>query len=161
MHDPFDRRISFGGVALVRGRLKKHFSAWKSIELALDHLLRSNDCFDKAPFLWIGLTYRYGIKNDLKLEFKRIDKKYGDLDVLLELDMEILLWADKNNLDLLHDIFMIAALEALIQIGRKYKLSHTDLFISERAKYGNIPDTTEECENYCRIGKSEMRPTFF
>lgn len=97
--------------------------------------------------MWVGLIYRYGTKNDLKVEFKRIDKKYGDLPVAVELDMKILMWADKHNLQLLHDIFMIAALEALIQVCDKYKLPK-EIIVQERQKYGSIPNTVEECEAY-------------
>lgn len=53
----------------------------------------------------------------------------------------------KNNLNLLHDIYMIAALEALLQVCKKYKLP-MDVIEIERAKYGNIPNTIEECEGY-------------
>lgn len=147
MHDPFDRRIGFISVALVKGRIKNDMGFWKEIKPEIDNLLRENNVFKKAPFLWVGLNYRYGIKNDLKLEFQRINKKYGDLGVALELDMNILKWADENNLTLLKDIFMIAALEALLQVCDKYKLPKEAIAL-ERAKYGNIPSTIEECESY-------------
>ncbi len=151
MHDPFDRRVSCGGVALVMGRLRNDGKMWKKVfNETLDAIIRKNDLFKGQPFLWVSVMYRYGIKNDLKVEFKRLtklDKAYGVLRVALELDMEILMWADQNNLDLLHDIFMIAALEALLQVCDKYKLPK-EVLIAEREKYGNIPNTIEECENY-------------
>jgi hypothetical protein len=145
MHDPFDRRLGFGGVALVFGRMRNAGKAWVKIEESLDPLIRNNNLFKESPFLYVQLIFRYGIKNELKLEFKRINKKYGDLGISLELDMEILMWADKNNLELLHDIFMVSVLEALIQVAKKYKLPD-ELFIKERAKYNDIPNTIEECE---------------
>lgn len=147
MHDPFDRRVGFIGVALVKGRLRNSMKSWEEIEILLDKLIRQNNLFEGAPFLWVGIDFMYGIKNDLKVKFSRPNKKYGDLPVSLELDMKILQWADQNNLNLLHDIFMIAALEALIQVGQKYKLS-IEPFVEERAKYGNIPNTIKECEEY-------------
>lgn len=153
MHDPFDRRIGFSGIALVLGRLKNAGKILTDLQKALTLFLKVHGYFKDTPFLWVGLTFLYGIKNNLSLEFEKINKKYGDLGVALELDMEILQWADKNNLDLLHDIFMIAALEALIQVGVKYKLP-IDVFIQERSKYGNIPNTIEECEVY----SSKIRP---
>jgi hypothetical protein len=147
MHDPFDRKIGFVGVALVKGRVKNGIKSRKGIEIQLDNVIRVNTIFNGAPFLSVLLVYRYGIKNDFKLEFKRINKKYGDLDVALELDMQILQWADQSNLDLLHDIFMIAALEALLQVCDKYKLPK-EVIVEERLKYGNIPNTIKECEMY-------------
>ena len=146
MHDPFDRRVSFSAVDLVKGRLKKDRQAWNMREF-IDPIIRKHNLFKDMPFLWVGVTYLYGIRNHLKLKYNRIGKKFGDLFVSLELDMEILEWADQRNLDLLHDIFMIAALEAMIQIGKKYKFE-TNVFETERAKYGDIPDTIEECKAY-------------
>lgn len=149
MHVPFDRRIGFIGVALVKGRLKNSGEPYSKVKSFLNEFLKVKGYFQNAPFLWVGLAFRYGIKNDLKLEFQRINKTYGDLPVALELNMEILKWADQNNLDLLHDIFMIAALEALIQVAHKYNLPDGP-FLEERAKYGNIPNTIEECQAYKR-----------
>ena len=138
----------YGAVALVKGRVKNCLKVMSRVDKYLDNLVYIKKFMeDPLPFKWVGLLFRYGIKNDLKVEFQRIHKKDGDLPIALELDMEILQWADKNNLELLHDIFMIAALEALIQVGEKYKLP-TDVFRVERSKYGTIPNTIEECKAY-------------
>lgn len=61
--------------------------------------------------------------------------------------MEILEWADQNNLKLLYDIFMIGALEAFRAVARKYKIPD-HILKSERIKYGYIPETIEECKQY-------------
>lgn len=140
-----DRKYVPGATALVIGRVKNGLKMMD--QDLIEKFIISSNFLDNAPFLWVHLSYRYGIKNNLKVELKRIDKKYGDIEIAIELDMEILQWADRNNLELLHDIFMIGALEALIQVGKKYKLP-TEAFIEERKKYGNIPNTIEECENY-------------
>jgi hypothetical protein len=134
-----------GSTALIKGRIQNglRIMPQESIEL----LIEKGNFLVGAPFLWISMSYRYGTKNDLKIKFQGINKKYGDLDIALELNMEILKWADQNNLDLLRDIYMISALEAVTQVGHKYKLP-TNIFESERAKYGNIPNTIEECINY-------------
>jgi len=132
-----------GLIALVKGRLlnsKQAVEASQQVNLL-------NFPLSNMPFSWVGLICRLGIKNDLKLEFQRINKKDGDLPVALELDMNILKWADQNNLDLLKDIFTIAALEALLQVCDKYKLPK-EAIAAEREKYGNIPSTIEECERY-------------
>ena len=152
MHDPFDRRVDFIGVALVFGRLKNSGKVWDIIQPQLDHLLRSNNLFAEAPFLWVGINYRYGIKNDLQVEFTRPHKKYGDVGASVELNMEILMWADKNNVNLLRDIFMVAALEALIQVCKKYKLPKVHLIEEERAKYHDIPNTIEEAQAFGEEG---------
>lgn len=139
-----NRKFVTSAVALVLGKLSNEKI---SIRDDIERIIINSNFLENAPFEWIGLMYLYGIKNNLKVEFHKISKKYGDLSVDLELDMDILKWADQNNLGLLRDIFMIAALEAIIQIGKKYHLP-IGVFIEERAKYGNIPDTIEECEAY-------------
>ncbi|HCU07235.1 MAG TPA: hypothetical protein DIC42_06650 [Holosporales bacterium] len=147
MHDPFNRKIGFIGIALVKGRLYNDMQSWKTIKIVLTKLLEDNHYFQTDKFLWIGMDFRYGTENNLKVEFSRINKTYGDLCVAIELDMAILQWADKNNLTLLHDIFMIATLEALLQVCDKYKLPK-DAIIEERKKYSQIPNTIEECQCY-------------
>jgi len=138
-----NRKYVPGGVALVMGRVR---NSGKSVDQdKVEQLLIDSNFFDHAPFKWVGLIYRYGLKNEIVPEYQRIDKKDSELPIAIELKMEILEWADKNNLKLLYDIFMIGALEALIHVGQKYNLP-TDLLKSERTKYGIIPDSIEECE---------------
>ena len=153
MKDPFDRRIGIIGVALVFGSLKNSGKSWDEIDPILDHLLRSNDVWAQAPFLWVGINYLYGIKNDLKVEFRKPHKKYGDLGADIELDMHILEWADQHNYALLRDIFMVAALEALVQVCKKYKLDDkTPIIEAELAKYHSIPNTLQEAQEYRDTG---------
>lgn len=140
--------VIVGTIGLVKGRIQ-NFKKITEVDSYLDSIIKEMYLLKEASFLWIGLILRYGIKNNLKLEFQRIDKKDGELPIALELDMKILQWADQNNIGLLYDIFMIAALEALIQVGQKYKLP-IDVFIQERSKYGTIPNTIEECKSYER-----------
>ncbi|CAO5682730.1 MAG: hypothetical protein HEEMFOPI_01770 [Holosporales bacterium] len=147
MHDPFDRRISFCAAALVKGRIYDDFNCWDKIKTYLNILLKKTEYFQTDKFLYVQLLYRYGIKNNLKVDFGRINKKYGDLPIAVELDMEILMWADKNNIDLLHDIFMIAALEALIQVCNRYKLPK-EAIEEERKKFGEIPSSIDVCKKY-------------
>ncbi|HQS83976.1 MAG: hypothetical protein B7Y25_08590 [Alphaproteobacteria bacterium 16-39-46] len=147
MFDPFDRRIGFSAVSLVMGRVKNDLKILTSLQEKLTGFLKKHGYFQNVPFLFVGLIFLYGIKNDLKLKFQRINKKYGGLGTELELDMKILQWADQNNLELLHDIFMIGALETLLQVCKKYSLPD-ELIIKERLKYGSIPNTIEECEAY-------------
>lgn len=136
------RKYVPGGVALVMGRVK---NSGKMIDQdKIEKILIDSNFFENIPF-----KYLYGTKNSLIPKYERINKKHGDLPIEIELKMEILEWADQNNLKLLYDIFMIGALEALIHVGKKYKLP-IHLLEAERSKYGNIPETIEECINYQR-----------
>ena len=140
-----NRKYVPGGVSLVQGRLRNSIKIMEH-DLIEQFLIESH-FLDHAPFKWVGLMYRYGLRNLLIPEYDRIDKKDGELPIAIELKMNILEWADKNNLKLLYDIFMIGALEALLHVGNKYNLPIERLEI-ERAKYGTIPETIEECEAY-------------
>ena len=138
-----DRKYVPGAVDLVKGRVKNDFKVVDQDEI--EKILIDSDFFNNMPFQCVGLIYRYGHQNKTVPEYQRINKKYGDLPISVELKMEILQWADQNDLKLLKDILMIAALEALIHVGKKYKLS-THLLEAERSKYSVIPETIEECE---------------
>lgn len=141
-----NKKIVSSCVALVYGRIKNSSIAVLPFD-DINKILIQNNIFKNTPFLWIGILFRMGIVNNTKAKIGKIDQSDGELPIALELDMDILMWADRHNLDLLHDIFMIAALEALIQVGKKYKFS-TLLFEEKRAKYGSIPNSIEECEAY-------------
>lgn len=140
------RPIGFIGVALIKGKLRQTGKALISTRDAVEaFIIKQLHFFDDAPFKWVGLAYRYGTRNHLKPYYQKINQKYGDIPVAIELNMEVLQAADRISLDLLRDIFTVGALECLIDIGRKYKLP-TDIFVAERIKYNDIPETAEEVE---------------
>jgi hypothetical protein len=142
-----DRKLVFGIMGLIQGRAKNINITLPSIRDRLEQMIIDSNCLEKAPFKWVDLLFMQGEVCNLKVKFGRINKKYGDVSVSVELKMEILQWADKNNVPLLGEIYTIATLEALIQVAQKYDLP-CDVFIKERAQYGAIPETVEECEKY-------------
>ncbi|MBY0273473.1 MAG: immunity protein 39 [Alphaproteobacteria bacterium] len=139
-----NRKFVPGIVALVKERIK-NTKLVIQVQDEIEKLIVESHFLDSAPFKWVGLIYRYGLKNKLKPEYQRINKKYGDLPIAVELDTRVLQWADQNNLQLFKDIFIIAALEALLDVGQKYNLP-TDLIAQERSKYVDIPNSVEELE---------------
>jgi hypothetical protein len=138
-----NRKYVCGGIDLVGTRIKNSLKLMDQDKV--ESLLIDSHFFDSAPFKWVGLMYRYGLKNDIIPEYRRIDKKDYELPLAIELKTEILEWVGAKNPRLLYAIFMIGALEALIHVGKKYNLP-IDILQKERAKYGNIPETIEECE---------------
>lgn len=74
---------------------------------------------DSAPFEWITIVIRYGLKNEDEPYYQQISKKYGDLPLAIEVDTLELVEEDRDGLKRL---FMIATLKALIHAGQKYKL---------------------------------------
>jgi len=130
-------------IVLPRLRLKNNFKTMKEIEPIIDYMY-DRKYFEEQKFRWIGLLFRFGLKNDFKPEYKRIDKEYGDLSIAIELNSHVLVWADKNSLELMKEIFLIATCEAVLDVLCKYKLP-IESVENIRKQYGKVPDTIEEC----------------
>lgn len=113
------RKLLIGGVALVMGRLRGGGAAMVEICDELEPLLTSSGFLDNASFDVVSLIIRYGLVNRTKPEYQRINKRYSELPIAVELDMDMLLAAGKKKLK---DIFHLATLVALIDVGKKYNL---------------------------------------
>ena len=140
-----NRKYVPSAVDLVKGRVKNSPELIEQDQI--EHLLIQSHFFDIAPFKWVGLMYRYGMKNCLIPHYAPIDRIDGELPIAIELKMEILEWADKNNLRLFYDIHIIGALEALLHVGRQHKLP-THLIEAEPDQYHPIPESLEVCERF-------------
>ena len=142
------RKFIANRVGCVKGRVKRDTPICQKASERIIELITDSNILKDAPFEWVGMTYHYTIMNHLKLQYVRIDKKYGEVPVSVSLRMDVLEWADKHNLDLMYEVFMIAALECMLQLCKKYKLSD-ELFKTERLKFKQIPESVEECiEHY-------------
>ncbi len=119
------------------------------------HTMYDRYFFPQDKFVRIGLLFLYGIKTDLKARYERIDKKYKDLPISVELDTSIMEWAELYDLELMKEIFMIATCEAVLDVLRKYKLP-TEPIEKVRAQYTTIPETIEECEQKLKEKTGEV-----
>ena len=137
------RKFLPSSIGLVVGRLRRDGKPLKDVHNNMEALVIQSGILEHAPFKWIGLMYRYGERNMLKPEYDRINKKYGDQTVAIEIKMALMKWCDKHDTALMYELLMIGALEAVLDICRKYKLD-TSLFEAERAKYRHIPETVDE-----------------
>lgn len=148
------------GIDCVGASLKNDLKIYKTLKIDyLQDLLVISKYFSNPRFTWVGMSVRYGLKNDRKTEFQGIDKKYECLDLAKELDMRILLTADENDVDMLMDFFKIAFLDSLIEAGKKYKLnpSAIEVLKQERAKLGQIPDWEYDMEEHPEIMLKKYR----
>ncbi|MBN9565609.1 MAG: immunity protein 39 [Alphaproteobacteria bacterium] len=136
-----NRKLVFSGVALVKGSLQ-HNAMRVPLRKELERLMIESGYLERAPFVWVGLIFRYGLVNETVPHYQRINKKYGDLPLAIELDMRVLMEADEHDPELLKEYFEIAALDSLIHAGRKYKLNTTGLE-ARRAELGRIPSWDE------------------
>lgn len=123
------RRLGFGGVDMVKCRIRHSLTCMDNIKTEYTPLVEKiwykNSC--NPPFDWVGIIFRYGLKNEDKPHYSRINQSYGDLPLAIELDTNELLWADKQGLEALTLLFKVATLKCLIHAGRKYKLPVEEL----------------------------------
>ena len=141
-----NRKFVPSDVSLVQGRIR-NLDKTIFIHDAIENLIIKSGMLEDAPFRWVGLTYRLGRKNMLKPEYDKIDKKDGELPIAVEMKMDILQSADSNDIELLKDLYMIAGIEALIDVCKKYKLQGVEFFEAERSKYRPFPESVEELES--------------
>ncbi len=87
----------------------------------LDSVLAEAGWFPSAPFKYVSLIIRYGLKTELNPEFQRIIKKYGELPIAVELKMEDMraVHCDRNKLE---ELFKYATVEALLAVAERYAL---------------------------------------
>ena len=86
-----NRKLVLGGVALVKARIKNEVQAISQVRDELEPLLISSGWFPAAPFGWVGLNFRFGLKAESEPHFQRISRKHGDLPIAIEVDTHHLL----------------------------------------------------------------------
>lgn len=116
-----NRKLVLGGSSLTLASLDEvpDFQAAKIVRDDLEREMIQSDYLEGAPFKWVGVVIRYGLKYENKPHYNGIDKKRGDLDLAIEVDTHDLLDADLNGLTA---IFRKATLIALVDAGERYGL---------------------------------------
>ena len=86
--------------------------------------------FENAPFSWVGITIRYGLVNETKPHYQKIDAKDGELPLAIEIDVRRLLGSTEDEMTA---VYRKATLIALAHAGEKYRLnvSRIDQLLSE------------------------------
>jgi hypothetical protein len=116
-----NRKLVLGGVALTEARNNRHcVSVAAEVMDELEPIMVSTGYLDKAPFRWVGLMLRFGLRNDEQPSYQRIGEKEGDLPVAIELDTHELQRASRQELK---DIFKTATLRVLVHVAQKYGLA--------------------------------------
>ncbi len=115
---PHNSKLGLIGVSLSMVRVPKAtLDAFKAVEEEIEPILEEIGYLEDAPFSWVTLAIRYGLKNEEKPHYMAVNKKYGDLPLSIEVDVHEMLGA---SLDELQRIFRSAALRALIHAGERY-----------------------------------------
>jgi len=127
-----NRKLVLGGVALTKARANRHeFQAVDEVRDELEQVLIASGFLATAPFKYVGLIIRYGLKNDDKPSYQRINKEYGDLPIAIEVDTHEFMEADYDEVKRL---IGTATIKALIHAGEKYKLP-TEALVEHRDKF--------------------------
>lgn len=115
-----NRKLGLLGADMVRARFKAdEMKAMRDVRDEVEGIMERSDYLLNAPFLWITLSLRFGLKNEEEPHYERINTKYGDLPLAIELNSHELVNAE---LDDLKRLFMIATLKALVHAGHKFRL---------------------------------------
>jgi hypothetical protein len=138
MKPKHERKIVFTGIDLVGASMTHDMDMCKELKDEYESLMIASGYLENAPFLWVGIMFRYGLKHEDAFHYQRIHKKYGDLYIAKELDMRILLKADELDPRILKEFLEIATLDCLIHAGKKYKLP-VQALIEKRAMLGTLP----------------------
>ena len=116
---PHNGKLGLLGVSLTEARLNRHsMTALKSVRDELEQIMVESRYLDGAPFVWVTIAIRYGLKYDEKPHYERINKKYGDLPLSIEVDTHDLIGAPVEQAI---QIIRRAALLSLIHAGLKYR----------------------------------------
>lgn len=115
-----NRKLVLGGISLTMANPNRFdIEVGEEVMDDLEEAMIASGYLDNAPFTWVGLLLRYGLKYEEIPHYQRINKKYGDLPLAIELDTHDLIEADRDELKRL---FETATLKSLIHAGHKYKL---------------------------------------
>ena len=104
---------------LDQSSLKQHGAkALSLIRDDLEQVLVGSGFLGDAPFSWVTVSIRYGLKNEDVPHYEKINKRYGDLPLAIEVDTHELINATLEELTVK---IKVAVLKALIHAGRKYE----------------------------------------
>lgn len=116
-----NRKLVLGGSSITQVRLE-HVPDFEAASIVRDEIEKEmvdSGYLENAPFIWVGVVIRYGLKYETEPHFNGIDKRHGDLDLAIEIDTHDLLDSDLGKVVA---IFRRATLIALVCAGEKYRL---------------------------------------
>jgi hypothetical protein len=118
---PHGRKLGILGVSLTKARLPAECEAvLAEIRDELTSLMETTGYLEQAPFSWVTVALRFGLKDDAEPKFSRVNAKSGDLPLAIELDVSAL---HSESLHAYRVAYRRAAARALLSAGIRYKLS--------------------------------------
>jgi Immunity protein 39 len=115
---PHGRKLGLIGTALTKARNPKgDVQALSAVRDELEAVLIASGYCEGAPFSWVTISIRFGLKEEIEPHYQAINKKYGDLPLAIEISTESMRGASSGEL---RRIFRDAALRALIHAGARH-----------------------------------------
>ncbi|HXK59507.1 MAG TPA: Imm39 family immunity protein [Acidobacteriota bacterium] len=115
---PHNRKLGIVGIALTKAMNNpREIEALTLVRDEVEKVITESGYLEGAPFSWVTLAIRYGLKNEPEPTYQKINQRYGDLPLAIEVDTHELL---DSPLQQLKNVFKWAALRSLIDAGRKY-----------------------------------------
>ncbi len=120
-----NRKLVLGGASLTQAKCNRHTATvGTEVRDRIEEVMNSVDFLKRAPFQWIGLMLRFGLRNETEPHYLGIDENDGEIALAIELDTHELQHASHEELTAR---FMVATLRALIDVGKKYNLPYVRL----------------------------------
>jgi Immunity protein 39 len=130
---PHGRKLGLLGVSLTKARTSKHHIPALGIARdRLEKILVRTGYLDGAPFSWVTIAIRFGLRDAEVPTYQQINAKHGDLPLAIEVDAHRLLGASLDDLTL---VFVAAAAKALVHAGLRYGLPTAGVV----AEIGDLP----------------------
>ena len=115
---PHNRKLGLIGISLTKARLNKNSGpALDAVREELEAVIIESEFLNGAPFSWVTLSIRYGIKSEEMPHFQPINRKFGDLPLAIEIETEQMQGKDVDDLKTL---FRGTVLRALVAAGSRY-----------------------------------------
>ena len=114
-----DRRLVTSGSIVVPGRLRDSSAIRSEVRDELEAMLVETGFFERAPFRWIGLMFRYSDETNLVPEFEPIDPSDGELPMTIELELRSVRRLPREEAKRVHQL---AAIDAIISAAQKFGL---------------------------------------
>lgn len=83
--------------------------------------LKANNPFKNMPFLWIRTLEYYGDFDEIKVEVKKIDKKYGDIGVDISIPLDSLKELKEKTDEEIEAFFTDICMRCINAVLAKYK----------------------------------------
>lgn len=116
-----DRKLGLLGADLVVVHFKvDRVKLLGAIRGQVEAWMIESGYLDGAPFRWVTLSLRSGLKNDIKPSYRRVSARDGDLSMTIEMDVREPRFAGEEQV---RRAYLTATLRALAHAAQRFGLN--------------------------------------